>query len=145
MKLPFVSIVSSKVFSCSNEVNLSSIETGNETPGSLMFSFCNSLTKITLGEKWKGVKGNSNICQNGPCRNTKNGTAITNDEDFEKLESDKYAGTWIRQASGGSLTCIAQRSVNGEPEDSGQDVTLYGKIFPLELFPEISESYDMRD
>lgn len=106
------------------EVNLSSIETGNETPGSMMFDFCNSLTKITLGEKWKGVKGDSDICQNGPCRNTKNGTAITNDEDFEKLESDKYAGTWIRQASGGSLTCIAQRSVNGEPEDSGQDVIL---------------------
>lgn len=106
------------------EVNLSSIETGNETPGSTMFGFCNSLTKITLGEKWKGVKGDSAICQNGPCRNTKNGTAITNDEDFEKLESDKYAGTWIRQASGGSLTCIAQRSVNGEPEDSGQDIIL---------------------
>lgn len=107
-----------------NEVNLSSIETSNETPGSMMFGFCDSLTKITLGEKWKGVKGESDICQNGPCRNTKNGTAITTDEDFEKLESDKYAGTWIRQASGGSLTCIAQRSVNGEPEDSGQDVIL---------------------
>lgn len=106
------------------EVNLSSIETSNETPGSTMFGFCNSLTKITLGEKWKGVKGDSAICQNGPCRNTKNGTAITNDEDFEKLESDKYAGTWIRQASGGSLTCIAQRSVNGKPEGSGQDVML---------------------
>lgn len=106
------------------EVNLSSIETSNETPGSMMFGFCDSLTKITLGEKWKGVKGESDICQNGPCRNTKNGTAITTDEDFEKLESDKYAGTWIRQASGGSLTCIAQRSVNGEPEDSGQDVIL---------------------
>lgn len=106
------------------EVNLSSIETSNETPGSTMFGFCNSLTKITLGEKWKGVKGDSAICENGPCRNTKNGTAITNDEDFEKLESDKYAGTWIRQASGGSLTCIAQRSVNGKPEGSGQDVML---------------------
>lgn len=106
------------------EVNLSSIETSNETPGSMMFGFCDSLTKITLGEKWKGVKGESDICQNGPCRNTKNGISITNDEDFEKLESDKYAGTWIRQASGGSLTCIAQRSVNGEPEDSGQDVIL---------------------
>ena len=106
------------------EVNLSSIETSNETPGSTMFGFCNSLTKITLGEKWKGLKGDSSICHNGPCRNTKNGTAITNDEDFEKLESDKYAGTWIRQASGGSLTCIAQRSVNGKPEGSGQDVML---------------------
>ena len=106
------------------EVNLSSIETSNETPGSTMFGFCNSLTKITLGEKWKGLKGDSSICHNGPCRNTKNGTAITNDEDFEKLESDKYAGTWIRQASGGSLTCIAQRSVNGNPEGSGQEVML---------------------
>lgn len=106
------------------ELNLSSIETGNETPGSMMFYFCNSLTKITLGEKWKGVKGDSAICQNGPCRNTSNGIAITNDEDFEKLESNKYAGTWIRQASGGSLTCTAQRSINGEPEDSGQDVIL---------------------
>lgn len=28
---------------------------------------------------------------------------------------------------------------------SGQDITLYGKIFPLELFPEIAGSYDMRD
>lgn len=106
------------------EVNLSSIETSNETPGSMMFGSCNSLTKITLGEKWKGVKEDIAICQNGPCKNTKNGIAITTDEDFKKLESDKYAGTWIRQASGGSLTCIAQRSVNGEPEDSGQDVIL---------------------
>lgn len=106
------------------EVNLSSIETSNKTPGSTMFGFCNSLTKITLGGKWKGVKGDSAICQNGPCRNTSNGTAITTGEDFEKLESNKYAGTWLRQASGGSLTCIAQRSVNGEPEDSGQDAIL---------------------